>query len=104
MNWKEVWLSFRLSHLLFVWLQVNELLWALVSSAVNQETVRMLLKHTLKSLESKHEWSIQVKSVILVHSRMTVPFIGVVAAELKINELINEIFRLTGSREVNVEW
>lgn len=55
MNWKEVWLSFRLSHLLFVWLQVNELLWALVSSAVNQETVRMLLKHTLKSLESKHE-------------------------------------------------
>lgn len=32
------------------------------------------------------------------------PFIGVVAAELKINELINEIFRLTGSREVNVEW
>lgn len=55
MNWKEVWLSFRLSHLLFVWLQVNELLWALVSSAVNQETVRMLLKYTLKSLESKHE-------------------------------------------------
>lgn len=55
MNWKEVWLSFGLRHLLFVWLQVNELLWALVSSAVNQETIRMLLKHTFKSLESKHE-------------------------------------------------
>lgn len=41
---------------------------------------------------------------MLVHLRITVPLIVVVAAELKINELINEIFRWTGSREVNVEW